>query len=156
MYNEVFPEVVFSGDFYENKLRNYYKEEQQLGLLYRIASILAIVISCLGIFGLATFVAEQRIKEIGIRKVLGATLLNITGLLSKDFVKLVLISMVIAFPLAYYFMNTWLQDFKFRTDIQWWYFVVVGVLALIITLVSVSYQSTRAALMNPVKSLKTE
>jgi putative ABC transport system permease protein len=155
-YSDVFPEVVFNGSFYEETLNNYYKEEQQLGLLYRIASILAIFISCLGIFGLATFVAEQRIKEIGIRKVLGATILNITGLLSKDFLKLVVVSMVIAFPVAYYFMNAWLQDFKFRTDIQWWYFVVVGILALIITLLSVSYQSTRAALMNPVKSLKTE
>lgn len=156
VYNEVFPEVVFSGDFYENKLRNYYKEEQQLGLLYRIASILAIVISCLGIFGLATFVAEQRIKEIGIRKVLGATMLNITGLLSKDFLKLVLISMIIAFPVAYYFMNAWLQDFKFSNGIQWWYFALVGILAIAITVVSVSYQAIKAAKMNPVKSLKTE
>jgi putative ABC transport system permease protein len=156
VYNEVFPEVVFTGSFYEDTLNNFYQEEQQLGLLYRIASILAIFISCLGIFGLATFVAEQRIKEIGIRKVLGATMLNITGLLSKDFIKLVAISMVIAFPVAYYFMDGWLQDFKFRTNIQWWYFVVVGILALVITLISVSYQSTKAALMNPVKSLKTE
>ncbi len=156
VYSEVFPEVVFSGTFYEDKLKEYYKAEQQLGLLYRIASLLAIFISCLGIFGLATFVAEQRIKEIGIRKVLGATMLNITSLLSKDFVKLVLISMVIAFPVAYYFMNEWLQDFKFRTDIQWWYFVLVGLLSIIITLISVSYQAIKAALMNPVKSLKTE
>lgn len=156
VYNEVFPEVVFSGTFYEDKLKEYYKAEQQLGLLYRLASLLAIFISCLGIFGLATFVAEQRIKEIGIRKVLGATMLNITGLLSKDFVKLVLISMVIAFPVAYYFMSEWLQDFKFRTDIQWWYFVLVGLSAIVITLISVSYQAIKAALMNPVKSLKTE
>ncbi|WP_435357060.1 ABC transporter permease [Emticicia sp. SJ17W-69] len=156
VYNEVFPEVVFSGTFYEDKLKEFYKAEQQLGLLYRIASLLAIFISCLGIFGLATFVAEQRIKEIGIRKVLGATMVNITGLLSKDFVKLVLISMVIAFPVAYYFMSEWLQDFKFRTDIQWWYFVLVGLLAIVITLISVSYQAIKAALMNPVKSLKTE
>ena len=156
VYNEVFPEVVFSGSFYEDTLKNFYKEEQQLGLLYRMASILAIFISCLGIFGLATFVAEQRIKEIGIRKVLGATMLNITGLLSKDFIRLVFISMVIAFPVAYYFMNEWLQDFKFSNGIQWWYFALVGILAIAITIISVSYQAIKAALMNPVKSLKTE
>lgn len=156
VYNEVFPEVVFGGTFYEDKLKGFYKAEQQLGSLYRISSILAIFISCLGIFGLATFVAEQRIKEIGIRKVLGATMANITGLLSKDFIKLVLFSMLIAFPTAYYLMSQWLQDFKFRINIQWWYFVVVGLLAIIITVVSVSYQAIKAASMNPVKSLKTE
>ncbi len=155
-YNEVFPEVIFNGAFYEDRLNKYYKTEQQLGLLYRIASLLAIFIACLGVFGLVTFVAEQRVKEIGIRKVLGATIGNITMLISKDFIKLVFVSMLIAFPLAYYFMDRWLQDFVYHTSIQWWYFVVAGVLALLITLLSVSYQSIKAALMNPVKSLKSE
>jgi putative ABC transport system permease protein len=155
-YNETFPEVVFNGNFYEDNLNKYYKTEQQLGLLYRIASILSILIACLGVFGLVTFVAEQRVKEIGIRKVLGATIGNITMLISKDFIKLVFVSMLIAFPAAYYLMNKWLGDFAYKINIQWWYFVVAGLLALLITFISVSYQSIKAALMNPVKSLKTE
>ena len=156
IYSEVFPEVVFNGNFYEDKLEKYYKTEQQLGLLYRIASMLSVFIACLGVFGLVTFVAEQRVKEIGIRKVLGATVSHITLMISKDFIKLVVVSMFIAFPVAYYLMKQWLDDFVYRTTIEWWYFIVTGVIALVITFASVSYQSIRAALTNPVKSLKSE
>ncbi|MFN3849137.1 MAG: ABC transporter permease [Spirosomataceae bacterium] len=155
-FNETFPEVVFSGKFYEDKLQEYYKTENQLGLLYRIASGLAILIACLGLIGLVTFVAEQRTKEIGIRKVMGATIGNITFLISKDFIKLVFISMLIAFPVAYYLMKEWLQDYTFRIEIEWWYFALAGSFAILIALLSVSYQSIKAALMNPVKSLKSE
>ena len=132
--------------FYEDKLEKYYKTEQQLGLLYRIASMLSVFIACLGVFGLVTFVAEQRVKEIGIRKVLGATVSHITLMISKDFIKLVVVSMFIAFPVAYYLMKQWLDDFVYRTTIEWWYFIATGIIALVITFASVSYQSIRAAL----------
>ncbi|MOA11408.1 FtsX-like permease family protein [compost metagenome] len=118
--------------------------------------MLAILISCLGLFGLASFVAEQRTKEIGVRKVLGATVFNLWRLISKDFVLLIVISFFIAAPLAYYFMTGWLQRFDYRTGISWWIFVGAGVSAIIITLITVSYQAIKAALANPVKSLRTE
>ena len=105
---------------------------------------------------MASFVAEQRTKEIGVRKVLGATVTNLWALLSKDFVVLVIISLLIASPIAYYFMNNWIQKYTYRTDISWWIFVAAGAGALVITLLTVSYQAIKAALMNPVKSLRTE
>ena len=119
-------------------------------------AILAIFISCLGLFGLASFVAEQRIKEIGIRKVLGATVMNLWTLLSKDFVFLVIISVLIATPIAYFFMNNWLQKYDYRTNISWWVFVLSGLGVMTITLLTVSYQAIKAAVANPVKSLRTE
>jgi putative ABC transport system permease protein len=119
-------------------------------------TILAILISCLGLFGLATFSAEQRIKEIGIRKVLGASVSNLVGLLSKEFVKLVLIALVIASPIAWFVMNKWLEDFAYRTSIGWWVFAATGVTALVIALITVSFQAVKAALTNPVKNLRTE
>jgi putative ABC transport system permease protein len=114
------------------------------------------LISCLGIFGLASFIAEQRTKEIGVRKVLGASVLNLWGLLSKDFVFLVLIAFGIATPIAYYFLSNWLQKYTYHTDISWWIFAASGSGALLITLLTVSFQSIKAALMNPVKSLRSE
>ena len=117
---------------------------------------IAILISCLGLFGLAAFAAERRTKEIGIRKVLGASVAGITALLAKDFLKLVLIAIVLASPIAYYFMNIWLSDFAYRIDIQWWMFAVAGLVAIVVAFLTVSFQSIRAALMNPVKSLRSE
>lgn len=155
-FNEVYPEVVFSSDFFEDRLKEYYKSENQMGKMFRISSIIAILIAALGLFGLATFVTEQRTKEIGIRKVMGASLISITTLISKDFLKLVGVSMIIAFPLAYYLMNQWLQDFVLRINIQWWYFALAGVFCVVITLFSISYQTLKSALVNPVKSLKSE
>ena len=114
------------------------------------------MLACLGLFGLITYIAEQRTKEIGVRKVLGASIWSIIQLLSRDFLKLVCIAFVIATPLAYYAMTTWLKDFAFRTDISAWIFVGAGVITLLIALLTVSYQAIKAALMNPVKSLKTE
>jgi len=108
------------------------------------------------LFGLATYAAEQRIKEIGIRKVLGASVNNIVEMLSKDFLKLILISAIIAFPLAWWAMHSWLQDFAYRIDMPWWVFLLAGVIALFIALATVSFQAIRAALSNPVKSLRTE
>ncbi len=110
----------------------------------------------MGLFGLATFTAEQRTKEIGIRKVLGASVTNLVGMLSKEFVILVIISTLFAFPLAWYFLSDWLKKYEYRQEIEWWYFAVAGVSALLIALLTVSYQAIKAGLVNPVKSLKSE
>ena len=118
--------------------------------------MLAIVISCLGLFGLTSFVAEQRKKEIGVRKVLGASVLSVWNLLSKDFIMLVAISFLIAVPLSYYFMHNWLQNYSYRTQLSWWIFIAAGVGAIVITLITVSFQAIKAAIANPVKSLRTE
>ena len=150
------PEYPFEYQFVDSEYAKKYGDEQRVGKLALIFAILAIFISCLGLFGLASFIAEQRTKEIGIRKVLGATVANLWQLLSKDFVILVIISCLVATPIAYYFMSQWLQKYTYRTDISWWVFAVAAFGALAITLLTVSYQAIKAALMNPVKSLKTE
>ena len=118
--------------------------------------MLSVLVSCLGLFGLAAFTTEQRRKEIGIRKVLGASVTGITSLLAKDFLKLVVVAIVVATPVAYFFMKKWLADFAYRIDIQWWMFVVAGLTAVGIAFLTVSFQSVRAALANPVKSLRSE
>jgi ABC-type antimicrobial peptide transport system permease subunit len=142
----------FTNEEYASKFDN----EERIGKLASSFAVLAIFISCLGLFGMATFMAEQRIKEIGVRKVLGASVLNLWGLLSKDFVALVAISLLIAIPVAYYGMYNWLMGYEYRSCMPWWIFAGAGVGALVVTLVTVSYQSIKAAMMNPVKSLKTE
>ncbi len=116
----------------------------------------AIFIACTGLFGLATYTTQQRRKEIGVRKVLGASVASVVSLLSKDFLKLVLLAMVIASPIAYFFMQRWLADFAYRIDLQWWMFAVAGMAAVLIAFLTVSFQSVRAALANPVKSLRSE
>ena len=146
----------FNYLFADNDFNKKFFREKRMSSLISLFAILAIFISCLGLFGLASFVAEQRTKEIGIRKVLGASIANLWQLLSKDFVILVLVSCLVASPIAYYFMNNWLQKYTYRTDISWWIFVASGFGALLISLLTVSYQTIRAALMNPVKSLKTD
>jgi len=130
--------------------------EEKIGKLSGIFSLMAIVISCLGLFGLTSFVAEQRKKEIGVRKVLGASVFQVWNLLSKDFVMLVTISFLLAFPLSYYFMHNWLQHYNYRTSISWWIFVAAAIGSLVITIAVVSMQAIRAAVANPVKSLRTE
>jgi putative ABC transport system permease protein len=153
-YNPGFP---FDYKFADLEYAKKFNYEELIGNLSLIVSILAIFISCLGLFGLASFMAEQRTKEIGIRKVLGASVGNIWGLLSQDFVKLVIISCLVASPIAYYGMSQWLDDYKdYKINIGVWVFIIVLILSLLITLLTVSYQAIRAALMNPVKSLKTE
>jgi putative ABC transport system permease protein len=146
----------FSYAFVDELFNKTYISEQKTGIILSIFAALTIFIACLGLFGLATFTAEQRIKEIGIRKVLGATVSSVVVLLSKDFVKLVIVSIVIASPVAYYFMDKWLADFAYRINIEWWTFAVAGLCAVLIALLTVSYQAIKAALMNPVESLKTE
>lgn len=133
-----------------------YESEAKWKQMITLAAVLSIFVSCIGLFGLATFNAETRIKEIGIRKVLGASIASITALLSLDFVKLVLISIVIALPLSYYGASVWLQDFPYRISISWWYFALAAILALSIAVLTVGYQSIRAALLNPVQSLRSE
>ncbi|RYU95847.1 ABC transporter permease [Emticicia agri] len=150
------PRFPFSYKFTDQEFAAQYKGENVVSKLANYFAFLAIFISCLGLFGLAMFTAEQRTKEIGVRKVLGASVVNITAMLSKDFLKLVLMSAVIAFPLAWYLMSNWLQKYAYRIEIQWWFFLIAGVLACLIALLTVSYQAIKAALMNPIKSLKTE
>jgi putative ABC transport system permease protein len=150
------PEYPFQYHFVDEEYAKKFQDEQRTGTLACLFAGLTIFISCLGLFGLATYMAENRIKEIGVRKVLGASVANITRLLSKDFLKLVVIALLIAIPIAWWAMYSWLQDFPYRVTIQWWVFVTAGVLSLLIALLTVSYQSIRAGLANPVKSLRTE
>jgi len=150
------PSQPFSYAFLDEEFNKQYSVDQRRGKISLLFSILAILIACLGLFGLVTFAAEQRIKEIGIRKVLGAAITDIFMLLSKDFVKLLLLSICIASPIAWWAMNKWLQDFAYRTSIGWWMFVAVGAICLLIALVTISFQLTKAAVANPVKSLRTE
>jgi len=142
--------------FMDERFAQTYQTEQKIGRILGIFAGLTILVACLGLFGLATFTAEQRRKEIGIRKVLGATLPNIVSLVSKDFLKLVLIANILAWPLAWWAMHQWLQDFEYRTAIGWWVFALAGVAALVIALFTVSFQAIKAALANPVKSLRSE
>ncbi len=150
------PSHPFSYTFMDEEFNKQYLSDQRTGSLSITFSVLAILIACLGLLGLVTYAAEQRIKEIGIRKVLGANITGIIGLLSKDFVKLVCIAIVIATPVAWLAMNKWLQEFAYRITIQWWLFVLAGVVALIIALATVSFQAIKAARANPVKSLRSE
>jgi ABC-type antimicrobial peptide transport system permease subunit len=150
------PSQPFDYNFVDEEYAKKFDNELLISKLSTLFAILAIFISCLGLFGLASFVAEQRTKEIGIRKVLGASVANLWQLLSKDFVILVIISCLIATPIAYYFMNDWLQKYTYRTQISWWIFALSGLGALIITLLTVSFQAIKAAVANPVKSLRTE
>jgi putative ABC transport system permease protein len=133
-----------------------YAEEQQYAQVFSTASGLAVFIACLGLFGLAMFTVESRRKEIGVRKVLGASAASVVGLLSKDFLKLVVIALVIAVPFSAYFMNKWLADFPFRIDIEWWMIGLVSLISLLIALVTISFQCIKGAISNPVESLKSE
>ena len=156
LYKQFNPGFPFKYYFTDDEIANRYKAEYTVSKLSRYFAFLAIFISCLGLFGLVTFTAEQRTKEIGIRKVLGASVTGIVGMLSKDFLKLVIIAAVIAFPVAWWAMHRWLNDFAYRVNIGWWVFVVAGIVALLIALLTISFQSIKAAIANPVKSLRTE
>ncbi|MGS2738915.1 ABC transporter permease, partial [Sinomicrobium sp. M5D2P17] len=152
-YNPQYPfEYVFADENYALKFRN----AERSGKLAGLFAILTIVISCLGLFGLAAYMAESRTKEIGVRKVLGASVWSVTRLLSKDFLKLVMLSFVIASPIAWYAMNKWLASYSYRIGIEWWVFALTGVLAALITIVTVSWQAIKAAVANPVDSLRDE
>ncbi|WP_338875194.1 ABC transporter permease [Spirosoma sp. SC4-14] len=156
VFQKDMPDSAFEFTFLDEYLNTLYRAEQRTATVVLVFSALAILIACLGLFGLAAFTAEQRTKEIGVRKVLGASVFNIVGLLSKDFLKLVLVAILVAAPIAWYAMNEWLQGFAYRIAIEWWVFVLAGVLAALVAFLTVSFQSIRAALMNPVKSLRSE
>ncbi|GAB3774200.1 ABC transporter permease [Spirosoma horti] len=153
---ELNPLTPFTYQFSDQEYAKLYRSEQVVSQLATYFAILAIFISCLGLFGLAAFTAEQRTKEIGVRKVLGASVTSVVALLSRDFLKLVLIAIVLASPLAWYAMNQWLESFMYKIDLSWWMFALAGLLAVGIALLTVSFQSIKAALMNPVKSLRSE
>ena len=150
------PTQPFSYSFMDEDFNRLYTAEQRTGRIFISFAIFAILIASLGLFGLITYAAEQRVKEIGIRKVLGADVTNIVAMISKDFMRLVFIASVIAFPIAWWAMNKWLQDFAYRVNIGWWVFAVAGCVAILIALATVSFQSVKAAMANPVKSLRTE
>jgi len=152
-FNPAYP---FEYKFVDQQFAAKFKEQQQTAQLALIFSTLAIFISCLGLFGLVSYIAELRTKEIGIRKVLGASVTGITAMLSRDFVKLVLIAILIASPIAWWIMNKWLQDFSYRIEIQWWVFALAGIAALTIAIITVSTQAIKAANTNPVKTLRDE
>lgn len=155
-YKAVAPGMPFDYSFLDESFDNMYRQERRVGSVALTFALLAIVIACLGLLGLATYIAEQRTKEIGVRKVLGASVINIVRMLSTDFVKLVLLAFIIATPIAWWFMNKWLQDFATRIDLSWPIFAVTGIIALLIALITLSFQAIRAAISNPVKSLRTE
>ncbi len=150
------PKFSFEYTFADEDFNQQYKSEQLIGRLANIFAALAIVISCLGLFGLAIFTAEQRTKEIGIRKVLGASVTNIMTMLSKDFLQLVLVAALIAFPVAWWAMHQWFQAFVYHVPISWWVFALAGLATLFIALLTVSFQAIKLALSNPVKSLRSE
>jgi ABC-type antimicrobial peptide transport system permease subunit len=156
IWEQTFPDYVYEYRFLDDKIASFYKQENQLSQLYKIFAAIAIFLSCLGLYGLSSFMAVQRIKEVGIRKVLGATAGNIVYLFSKEFIILISIAFLIATPLAWYFMNKWLQDYAYRIDVSWWLFAAGGLAAIIIALATISFQAIKAAIANPVKSLRTE
>jgi len=155
-FHNVYGDYPFSYGFVNEDLSKLYVTEQRMGSLFNVFSVLSIVISSLGLFGLAAFATQRRIKEIGVRKVLGAGEAGIVALLSKDFIQLVLVSLIIAFPVAWYTMNKWLEGFAYRINISWWVFAIAGITAILIAFITVSFQAIKAAVANPVKSLRTE
>ncbi len=156
IFRKSFPDLPFEYQFVDQEYAAKFASEERVGKLASVFAVLAIFISCLGLFGLASFVAEQRTKEIGIRKVLGASVGSLWGLLSKDFVGLIVIACLLSAPLAWYFLDGWLQKYSYRTELSWWVFAAAGAGALAITLLTVSYQAIKAALMNPIRSLRSE
>jgi putative ABC transport system permease protein len=150
------PDTPFDYTFLDDRFDTLYKAEHQQQMVFSIFAGIAIFIACLGLFGLSAFTITQRVKEIGIRKVLGASVSSIVSLISKEFLLLVAVAAVIAFPVAWYAMHNWLQDFAYRTNIAWWIFIMAACIAILIALFTISIQSIKAALSNPVKSLRSE
>jgi ABC-type antimicrobial peptide transport system permease subunit len=156
IWNETFPEYVYEYQFMDEKIAGFYKQETMLYNLYSCFAVIAIFLSCLGLYGLASFMAVQRLKEVGIRKVLGASIQHIVYLFSKEFVALIMIAFVIACPVTWYFMNEWLQQYAYRTPLNWWVFAAAGAVAMIIALGTVGFKALKAATANPVNNLRTE
>jgi putative ABC transport system permease protein len=155
-WHKFLPELPYQFNFLDENFNRLYQAETRQGSIFTVFAFIAIFIACLGLFGLSAFAISQRIKEIGIRKVLGASPGNLVRLLSADFLKLVAIAAILAFPLAWFMMERWLQDFAYRISVPWWAFVAAGIGAAVIALATISLQAIKAAMMNPVKSLRTE
>jgi putative ABC transport system permease protein len=155
-WQKYIPDMPLSYTFLDEHLSSLYQSDKQVSKVVTILTVLAIIIACLGLFGVALYNVETRTKEIGVRKVLGASIGNITGLLSKQFLQPVVIALIIAFPIAWWGMNKWLQDFAYRISITWFVFFITAFLTLLIALVTISFQAIKAAVANPVKSLRTE
>ncbi|MEO7961337.1 MAG: FtsX-like permease family protein, partial [Ginsengibacter sp.] len=155
-WNQYFPEYAFTSNFMDENIAEFYRQDQQLSLLYKIFAGIAILISCLGLYGLVSFMAVQRKKEIGVRKVLGASVQNIIYLFSKEFTILILVGFIVAAPVAWYMMDGWLQNFVFRIKISWTIFAVAILVSVFIAWLAVGYKSVKAAIANPVKSLRSE
>ena len=156
VWSDIYPEFVFEFKFLDDKVESFYKHENQIAQLYKTFALIAIFLSCLGLYGLASFMAIQRLKEVGIRKVLGATSSHIVYLFSKEFILLITIAFGIAAPVSWYFMHRWLQNYPFRIDLSWWIFVAGGLVSVGIALITVSFQALKAAVANPVSSLRSE
>ena len=156
LFSRYNPSSPFIYRFVDDDYAAKFASEQRIGNLATVFTAIAIFISCLGLFGLAAFVAEQRTKEIGVRKVLGASIVNLWGLLSRAFLKLIGISILLAIPLSYFFMNKWLEGYIYHAPLSWWIFATTSIGAILITLLTISYQIMKAAFANPIKSLKTE
>jgi putative ABC transport system permease protein len=155
-WKKFFPDQPFEYNFLDESFDQLYRADVKTSKLMEVFTSIAIILSCLGLFGLAAFAAEQRTKEIGIRKVLGADIKNILALLSRDFVKLVAVALLIASPIAAWAMNKWLQDFAYRIEIRWWMFFMAGGISLLIALLSISFHSIKAAITTPLKTLRSE
>jgi putative ABC transport system permease protein len=155
-YDTFFPGNLFDYSFLDEHFNAQYNNDRLFGKIFAIFSGFGIFIACLGLLGLSLFATVQRTKEIGVRKVLGASVSNIVALLSKDFIKLVIIAFLIASPVAWWIMHNWLQEFAYRININWWIFLAAGLLAIVIALATISFQAIKAAIANPVKSLRTE
>ncbi len=156
LWNEVYPGIPFEYSFLDESIASMYAKEQKTSTLMNIATVVAVFISCMGLFGLILFSTEKRTREIGIRKILGASVLGVVFLLSKDFMKLIFIAILIASPIVYYFMHSWLQDYAYRIQITWWMFGMAWLSALLIAFLTISFQAIKSAMANPVKSLRTE
>ena len=146
----------FRGSFVDENINNWYKQEQVMSLMFSIAAIIAIVLSCTGLLAMVLLITQQRTKEIGVRKVLGATVQNISVLISKEFLRLVFIAVLIATPIGWLLMNKWLEGFPYRIAIQWWMFVLVALAAITIAIMTIATNTVRVAMQSPVKSLRTE
>ena len=155
-WRDINPDFAFEYFFVEDTYMRLYESEQRFGRIFVSFAVLAVFIACLGLFGLASFAAERRTKEIGVRKVLGASIPNLFGMLSSEFVRLVIVANVLAWPVAFVAMNAWLDGFAYRVELEWTTFILAGALALAIALLTVSFQAARAATANPVESLRSE
>jgi ABC-type antimicrobial peptide transport system permease subunit len=155
-WKEVYPDEDFNYNFFDESIAKFYKKEQDTARLLNWSTALAIFISCLGLLGLVIYTTTQRTKEIGVRKVLGASVSQIVSLLSKDFIQLVLLAFIIAAPIAWWAMHKWLEDFAYRTNISWWIFGLSGIAMIAVALLTLSIQTIKSAIANPVKSLRTE